>query len=539
MATKRQMKSLSTWGGAHPRLQPEVWPVVSPTFSVPPGAKIFTIGSCFARNVERNLATLDMNLPTMEMRLPDEEWASDDNQFLNRYTPQTIWQDIAWAAEQHERDGFDEAASEKFAIELDDGRIIDTGFPVFAPVTRDRFLERRKELYELNAHAFSADCVTITLGLVESWLDPINNVYLHSTPIGRNMLRFGDRFAAERSGFVDCHKYIDDTVTILRRLNPDVKILLTTSPVAMARTFTDDDIITANMYSKSVLRAVATEVADRYDNTDYFPSYESAMLTRTWDIWDPDLLHLKKAFISKIVTHLVGYYFGDVDAASVLYQKSYAHFLSREYEEAAEAIHAALEQAPDNVEMLRHASSVEKTRKNARAAADLLERATELEPTAPNWVALGMARMRALDKAGAQEAFRESIILMPENHAARFQMAKALMGAGNDTEAEQHLRHAIEANPRHWGMHVEYAKIALRRGDLDDAIERALKGVAAAPPKHKETARYVIGKAYLEKGEVEKARQYAYADDGTGGNTAHALAPLRKEIEALDQTAAE
>ena len=90
-------------------------------------------------------------------------------------------------------------------------------------------------------------------------------------------------------------------------------------------------------------------------------------------------------------------------------------------------------------------------------------------------------------------------------------------------------------------MHVDYAKLALKRGDHDAAIERGLKAVQVAPPKHKETARYVIGKAYLDRGDVEKARQYAYADDGTGSNTARALEPLRKAIEALDegQTAAE
>ena len=174
-----------------------------------------------------------------------------------------------------------------------------------------------------------------------------------------------------------------------------------------------------------------------------------------------------------------------------------------------------------------------------RRRPSLLERATAIDPSPQNWVSLGMARMRALDKQGAQDAFREAVKLMPENHAARYQLAKAMMATGDDAGAEQHLRHALEANPRHWGMHVDYAKIALRSANYDAAIERALKAVQVAPPKHKETARYVIGKAHLERGEIEKARQYAYADDGTGSNTARALEPLRKEIEALEQEPAE
>lgn len=530
MSTKRQLKSLSTWGGAHPRLQPEVWPVLSPSFTVPAGSTIFTIGSCFARNVERNLATLKFDIPTLAMSLPEAEWPQGDNSFLNRYTPQTIWQDIRWTAEQIDTGGFQAEAAEKYAIELEDGQVIDTGFPGFTPVSRERFVERRHELFELNAKAFSADCVTITLGLIESWRDRETGVYLHSTPLGRTMMKMGERFEPEVTEYPDALRYVDEAVSAIRSRNPEVKILITTSPVALARTFTDDDIITANTYSKSVLRAVAGKVAGSHEATDYFPSYESAMLTRDWGIWDADLLHLSKSFIAKIVSHLVSYYFNDVDAAAVLHQKSYQRHLERDYDGAAEAILAAIEQNPDDIELLRHAATVEQARRNTDEAAALLEKVVETEPTVTNWILLGMARNRNRDREGAEEAYRKCLELAPENASARFQLSRLLMHRKAVDQAEQHLRIALEGMPRHWGAHLDYARIALQKGDFKVAIERAKAGMEHTPPKHRDQARYVIGKAHLELGEVETARGYAFVD---GAEASRFLQPLREELSAI------
>lgn len=33
------------------RLEPECWPSLRPSFEISPGARIFAVGSCFARNI--------------------------------------------------------------------------------------------------------------------------------------------------------------------------------------------------------------------------------------------------------------------------------------------------------------------------------------------------------------------------------------------------------------------------------------------------------------------------------------------------------
>ena len=59
-----------------------------------------------------------------------------------------------------------------------------------------------------------------------------------------------------------------------KKVNPEIKFLLTVSPVPLAATAEAEHVVTSSTYSKSVLRAVAGELCRQYDCVDYFPSYE-------------------------------------------------------------------------------------------------------------------------------------------------------------------------------------------------------------------------------------------------------------------------
>jgi hypothetical protein len=56
--------------------------------------------------------------------------------------------------------------------------------------------------------------------------------------------------------------------------NRSVKFLLTVSPVPLTATASDQHVLVATTYSKSVLRAVAGKLAMEFDNVDYFPSFD-------------------------------------------------------------------------------------------------------------------------------------------------------------------------------------------------------------------------------------------------------------------------
>ena len=76
----------------------------------------------------------------------------------------------------------------------------------------------------------------------------------------------------------------------------------TVSPVPLNRTMTDQDILIANTYSKSTLRAVVGAIVDRHDNVFYVPSYERVMLSKDSSIWRPDLRHVVDDFVGTIAS---------------------------------------------------------------------------------------------------------------------------------------------------------------------------------------------------------------------------------------------
>ncbi|MTI40188.1 GSCFA domain-containing protein [Fulvivirga lutimaris] len=70
-------------------------------------------------------------------------------------------------------------------------------------------------------------------------------------------------------------------------LNPDLKIILTVSPVRHIK-----DTIPLNSVSKSTLRLTCNTLENQYDNVDYFPSYELVMDDlRDYRFYKSDMLH--------------------------------------------------------------------------------------------------------------------------------------------------------------------------------------------------------------------------------------------------------
>ena len=68
-----------------------------------------------------------------------------------------------------------------------------------------------------------------------------------------------------------------DMIAALRlivRANRRLALLLTVSPVPLTATASQSHVLTATSHSKSLLRAVASEMVAAHRRVDYFPSYE-------------------------------------------------------------------------------------------------------------------------------------------------------------------------------------------------------------------------------------------------------------------------
>ncbi|MNC94577.1 GSCFA family protein [compost metagenome] len=66
--------------------------------------------------------------------------------------------------------------------------------------------------------------------------------------------------------------------------------------------------MTANMYSKCALRTVAEHVSREFDVVDYFPSFESIMLSSRDTTWKDDLIHVQDTIVALNVGRMAEFY---------------------------------------------------------------------------------------------------------------------------------------------------------------------------------------------------------------------------------------
>src|SRR5262249_53273102 len=113
-----------------------------------------------------------------------------------------------------------------------------------------------------------------TMGLTESWVNTRGD---YEYPMCPGTVA-GD-FSPEIHQFVNhpfqsVHDKLRGALRRMRVLNPRLRVILTVSPVPLTATMMDQHVIVSTMYSKSVLRAVAGQLAMTSPLVDYFPSYE-------------------------------------------------------------------------------------------------------------------------------------------------------------------------------------------------------------------------------------------------------------------------
>ncbi|WP_170317547.1 GSCFA domain-containing protein [Paroceanicella profunda] len=291
--------------GAENRLEPECWPALNPGFTFDQDSGMFVIGSCFATNIEnyleaRGYTMLSRNAIKGSSVLPGH---------LNKYTPAAIHQEVSWARAIYDRDDrMTEEDARAVLFICEDGRAIDTQLHVFEQKPLEEAIERRRVVYQTYRNLFRADVVVITLGLIEAWWDDVLKIYIQETPT-RPMQREAGRFFFERLSFAKCMGFMRETIELITR-DRSPNILITTSPVVLSRTYTSDDVLIANTHSKAVLRAVTGELVAEYPTLDYFPSFESVMLTRSNSVWQDDLKHVSEQFIHRIMARVEETYTG-------------------------------------------------------------------------------------------------------------------------------------------------------------------------------------------------------------------------------------
>lgn len=276
-----------------------LFPAIYPKFNLSNVRKVFTIGSCFAREIETKLQG-SFYLPTQRFTAPTNE--TDDltgrpDLMLNEYNPGTMSQRLQFAISGRDY-------PEGVIVENDEG-FWDLSLHVTKAVSFERAMQRRAEIASIYHELNDCDLVIITLGLVECWFDKKLDVYLNRMPVQAALKREPERYTVRILDVFDALPLLVSGIKPL--LEMEKKILLTVSPVPLQSTFSDRDAVTANAFSKSVLRVCAERLTRMHPLIDYFPSYEIVTSGGTQTA-QPDNVHVKPEVVHRVTEYMLDAY---------------------------------------------------------------------------------------------------------------------------------------------------------------------------------------------------------------------------------------
>jgi hypothetical protein len=246
-------------------------------FAIGASDKIATAGSCFAQHVSNHLQENGFTVMDVEPPPPalSQEAAKSfgyniySARYGNIYTVRQLLQ-LARDAQS--------GAVDAAEIWEKDGRYYDAIRPNIEPQgfdsVEEALLLRRQHLANVKDLFAQMDVFIFTLGLSEAWVDKRSGRVYPTAP----GTIAGD-YDAEIHEFhnFDFNEIYDDFIEFFRLVrgsNPNFRTILTVSPVALTATASDDHVLLATTYSKSLLRSVAGALSKKYNRIDYFPSYE-------------------------------------------------------------------------------------------------------------------------------------------------------------------------------------------------------------------------------------------------------------------------
>ena len=182
-----------------------------------------------------------------------------------------------------------------------------------------------------------------------------NHVYIlnETSEIVDNCRKRPQRLFTERELSVDeCADYLRDAVTMLRQINPSVRIIITVSPIRYAKYG-----FHGSQLSKATLLLAADKLTKEMDNVVYFPAYEIVNdELRDYRFYREDMLHPTDQAVEYIWQR-----FGET-----FFSKQTVKFL-----EEWRPIKAALAHRPFNPEAEEYKKFLEKAKEEER---ELMER---------------------------------------------------------------------------------------------------------------------------------------------------------------------
>ena len=246
-----------------------------PTLFLNPHDSFMSAGSCFAANIARYLKTWGYEYVVTERAHP--QWPEGrETGFYDAYS--ACYGNIYTARQMLQllqRSAGILCPEEEYWVDPAGG-LTDPFRPGLIHKARTPLEFRSltsQHLRAVRAAIDGASVLIFTLGLTEAWVSLDGSVFpacpgTVSGEFDPSRHRFKNFTVAEVVAD------LGEMIRLAREFNPQLRIILTVSPVPLVATATDKHVLAATTYSKAVLRVAAEECVSMLPDVAYFPAYE-------------------------------------------------------------------------------------------------------------------------------------------------------------------------------------------------------------------------------------------------------------------------
>jgi hypothetical protein len=287
----------------HPRSKFDMLPYVKQYKIMNKNTAIGSAGSCFAVEIAKVLQQEDFNYVISELGdNPAEEAIIDGYAVGSGKAMYSANFGILFntpSLRQLAEKAFSEKKFNKYLVKDDNGYFMDPYREnVFFHNKENYLTDYPKHVAAIKDTLMSSEVFIFTAGLNECW------ELFDGTVISRNPRRGFHHMIQHK--ILTVQENIDNILTffnIVKRHNPNFKLVLTLSPVPLLATGRGDThhILEANTHSKAVLRVALEEVVSSHPDIYYLPSYE--LVTECQELaWEGDHRHVTPETVDRVIT---------------------------------------------------------------------------------------------------------------------------------------------------------------------------------------------------------------------------------------------
>jgi len=253
-------------------------PIVETPFKIAATDRVATAGSCFAQEIAHRLQQSGYHYYLAEQ--PPEDMSEKEARrrnysmyscrYGNLYTTTQLLQLIrrAYGAYKPDLD----------AWTREDGRFVDPFRPRIEPdgyaTVDEMHADRERHFAAVRKMIETMDVFVFTFGLTECWRHTSDGAVLQLAPGVAGGDYDADAYEFWNMSVGEVVRDFLASVDLIHARNPNVRMVLSVSPVSIIATGEDRHVLVSNSASKAILRAAADEVTRARKNIAYFPSYD-------------------------------------------------------------------------------------------------------------------------------------------------------------------------------------------------------------------------------------------------------------------------